>query len=178
MRGWRHCPPADPRKRAGRAVALRSPEGLRPWGEYSEELAGDFCGGFGAADAGADGNGADAGVDELVDVVGIDSADGEMGEVGERFEELLEIAGAGGFSIFGGCGEHGTDADIVGLLLGGVPCFGEVVRLDADEEASGGDIAGMGEGEVGLAEVYAVGAGGEGDVETVVDDNCGMCFVG
>src|SRR6185503_18338481 len=64
--------------------------------------------------------------------------------------------------------EAGAEADVVGA--GGGARLRFVVRGDADDEARRYDRARGRKGQIVLSEVHAVGAGGEGDVDAIVDD--------
>ncbi len=63
---------------------------------------------------------------------------------------------------FGGGGEGGAGAEVVGSVEAGAAGLVEGVRGDADEFAGAEEGAGVLEGEVVLAEVDAVGVGGGG----------------
>ena len=110
---------------------------------------------------------------ELMEIVRGDAADGNEGE----WDFLLGfggVLGAGdvGF-LFGLGGEHRAGGDVGGAGVEGGGGLGEGVGGDADDFVVAEEFSGVLAGEVGLAEVDAVGVGEEGDVGAVVDDGEG-----
>ena len=122
------------------------------------------------------------GGDDLGDVAGVDPADREPGQLG---------LGGGGADVV----EAGrrparlrrrrpdrADADVVGAVLAG-GCVGgaELLRgvgREADDGVGAGDAPGLGDGDVVLADVDAVGRAGGDEVGAVVDQEEGVVAVG
>ena len=114
-------------------------------------------------------------------VGGGDAADGDDGDLdglGDGGEGLGPDALVA--DILGSGAEDGATADVVGAGVGGVAGAGGVVGGVADVEGRGacrvavGGAASGRDGQVVGPEVDAVGLGGEGDVDAVVDEEEGV----
>ena len=141
----------------------------------------DGCGIGRRADAGGDGDALAAYGGELGDVGGGDAADGAVGDAGECWigEDGGEVGWAGdGLVGAGGAVEHGADAEDARAGLDGDPGEFERGRGGTDLELASREGSGIADGEVVLAEVDAVGLGGEGDIHAVVDDEASMVLAG
>jgi hypothetical protein len=111
-----------------------------------------------------------AGGEDLVEVGFGDAGDGDGGE-GDGLGDLAGVVGAGeNVAGLGGGGEDGTDADVISAVEEGLAGLFDAMGADAEEFVGAEEFADVGGGEVGLADVNAVGVGEEGDVGAVVDD--------
>src|SRR3954462_2574582 len=114
---------------------------------------------------------AGTGLQDLVEVAEVDSADGEPGAVGAEGGGVPDQAEAGGVPAgLGGGRPAGTGAEVVDAVLdrgsGGLRLG---VRGAAYEDVVAEDRAGGGDGQVALADVQHTGARRVGDVGPVVD---------
>src|SRR5690606_16163626 len=109
---------------------------------------------------------AGARVQDLVEVAEVDAADGEPGAGRAEAGRVPDQVRAGGVAAWlGRGGPAGAGAEVVHALLdGGRRGLGPGVGGAADQDVRPQDRAGGGHGEVALAEVEDVGAGGVGHV--------------
>ena len=82
-----------------------------------------------------------------------------------------EILKARWFTPLGGRREDGSDTAVVGSLRCGPLRFGEVVRRYTENEPVIGELAGGIKGEIVLAEMDAIGLGGDCDIGPIIDDD-------
>src|SRR5215211_467495 len=174
FRSPRQAPTGSSPQPAARRGPARSPAR-----EANAEGAGGGGGVGGVGDGADDHDPGGAGGGDLVEVVGGDAADGEPGlgwvEGGDGFDQ----GGAGGGAAgFGGGGPDGAGDQVIPGFGGGLGRLGQVVGRAAEEDAGAEDAAGPAEGQVVLAEVEDVGAGGQGDVGPVVDREQGVVPLG
>src|SRR5690606_14345801 len=116
---------------------------------------------------------------DLVDVRLVDAADRDDGDV-DGAGDFIEAIGADVFAadILRAGAEDGAAADVRCAVALELACFGRIVGRAADEERRRCNATGGSERDVVGADVDAVGAGRECDVETVVDEQecvCGAC---
>ena len=117
-----------------------------------------------------DGDGAEAGLDDLGDIFFGDAGDGDGGD-GDLRGDLAGVGEAGeNVARFGGAGEDRADADVVGTVEDGSLRLVDVVRAHAQDSVRPDNLAGFDGGKVFLADVDAVGIGEDRDIGAVVDD--------
>ena len=124
---------------------------------------------MGGEDAGADGDGFGAGIDDGKDVIVVDAADGEERQFGV-FRGGAHEREAGDGGALGAGVEDGANAEVVCAGRLGGEEFLEVVSGGADDRFGAEDFARGGNGEVAAADVDAIGAGQERNFGTVIDD--------
>ena len=98
-----------------------------------------------------------------------DTADGNngrldgSGEIGQLFQSL-GVAGV----VFRAGWKDGPESHVIRAVRDAAPGFVEIPCGHADDPIGAEEISGKRNREVVLAEVYAVGFGGEGDIDSVV----------
>ncbi len=114
-------------------------------------------------------------LEHFVHVVHGDAADGNDWDGGDGLFDMAEGLDAGGSGVgLGAGGEHGADCDVIDPLGGGLFRLLEEGVGGAHELPGMEDTAGLGGGQVVLAEVEAVGVTCYGQVGVVVGNEDGV----